>query len=74
MNVQTHQTHQTQQELIDQNIKMLLGELQLQLVFARSQIAHLETMLNETNARNQESVPARIDDTVVKPNGVGIPN
>jgi len=32
----------TQQEIIDREIRMLLGDLQLQLVFAKARIAELE--------------------------------
>lgn len=35
----------TQQEFIDQNVRMLIGDLQLQLVIARGRIAELEAML-----------------------------
>ena len=57
-------TQQTQQELIEQNVRMLLGDLQLQLIVARARIAELE----------QGSVPdpeARKDGTDYRVNGSG---
>ena len=45
----------TNQELIEQNISLLIGNLQLQLVHARVQIATLESHLGEVLAKHKES-------------------
>ena len=35
----------TRQEFIDRDLRMLIGELQIQLIFLRSQVAELEEQL-----------------------------
>ena len=35
----------TQQEMIDRDIRMLVGDMQVQLIFARARIAELEQQL-----------------------------
>lgn len=35
----------TQQEMIDRDLRLLLGDLQLQLVFAKARIAELEQVV-----------------------------
>jgi hypothetical protein len=57
----------TQQEMIDRDLRLLLGDLQLQLVFAKARIAELEqTVASRPNGdgrhidqRNEPSPPPR---------------
>jgi len=53
----------TQQELIEQNVRMLLGDLQLQLIMARARIAELEGQADpaKANGAAKEEVPREGD-------------
>jgi len=41
------------QELVDQNLKLLLGDLQVQLIFARTRITELEAELSKVDMRGE---------------------
>lgn len=70
----------TNQELIEQNIRILIGDLQLQLVFAKAQIQTLEQVLNNVSAKAKES-EAQVDmikenldkHPILKTNGAAAP-
>jgi hypothetical protein len=47
----------TQQELIEQNVRMLLGDLQLQLIMARARIQELEQAASDSMLDKQNPVP-----------------
>ena len=65
----------TQQEIIEQNIRVLLGDLQLQLCFAKAQIQSMETYIAEVNAKQkqEESVTEADGLPKVKTNGAAHP-
>lgn len=44
----------TGQELIEQNVRMLIGDLQLQLIIARARIAELESQLDPGRANGAQ--------------------
>jgi hypothetical protein len=58
------------QELVDQNLKILLGDLQVQLIFARTRISELEAQLAAA-AVTGEMQAVEIPD-VARPNGVDL--
>lgn len=68
----------SQQELVEQNIRVLLGDLQLQLVFAKAQIATLEQLYAEAMAKQkvdemrEESAAGVEVPAKAKTNGAGI--
>jgi hypothetical protein len=43
----------TQQEMIEQNVRMLIGDLQLQLIVARARLAELEQAQRKPNGRDR---------------------
>jgi hypothetical protein len=56
----------TQQELIEQNVRMLIGDLQLQLIVARARIVELEQaekdeMASKANGAAKEEKPREPD-------------
>ena len=56
----------TQQEVIDHDVRMMLGDLQLQLIMARGRIAELESAL----AAKEPTAPAKAngkDNAATKP-------
>jgi len=64
----------TQQELIEQNIRVLLGDLQLQLVFAKAQISVLEeqvadVMAKQKVAETEAELQSKVPPAVSKTNG-----
>jgi len=54
----------TQQEMIEQNVRLLLGDLQLQVVVLKARVAELE---QEQKDRDLDKQPGDI-----KPNGVDL--
>jgi hypothetical protein len=63
----------TQQEIIDQNIRVLLGDLQLQLLFAKAQIQTMETYIADINAKQKQEEPVTEAAVAPKTNGAAHP-
>jgi len=45
----------TQQEIIEQNVRILLGDLQLQVVITKARITELEQLLKEAVLKSKEN-------------------
>jgi hypothetical protein len=67
----------TSQEIVEQNIRNLLGDLQLQLIFAKAQIQSLEQMVADVMAKQKVAEVREEALQQTKPpsqtNGVGVP-
>jgi hypothetical protein len=57
---------QSQQDIIDQSIRMALGDMHVQLILARARIQELEQQLVELQATTKAAEPA---EPPAKPNG-----
>lgn len=66
----------TQQEMVERDLRMLIGDLNIQLIFARSRIIELEEQVAGVNAQLMARPKAAndVESVEVKPNGSGKPS
>jgi len=49
----------TQQEMVEQNLRMLIGDLQIQLIFAKAQVQTLEQKTQALEQQIPQDVPTK---------------